>query len=118
MLEVCISSKTDLITVTSDGFETGDVVGVVEPLNIGEDRWIEIRGREIPTELVGGRGGMNDIEIMDVVGEDVIVKVGGVTGGDCGVVVRFRKGSFRMLPKYQNLEQRKTMEKIPSEYSL
>lgn len=36
---------------------------------------------------------------MNVVGEDVIGRVGRIGDGDGGVVERFRNGSFRMLPK-------------------
>lgn len=42
---------------------------------------------------------MDDIRIEDEVGEEVIGEDGGLTAGDGGVVVRFRNGSFRMLPK-------------------
>lgn len=65
--------------MTSGELETEDVSGVVESVKMGEDRGMEIQGREIPTELLGGRGSMHDIGIMDVVGEDVIGKVSGIT---------------------------------------
>lgn len=42
MSKVYISSKTDLMTMTSGGVETEDVVGVVESIKIDEERGIEI----------------------------------------------------------------------------
>lgn len=42
---------------------------------------------------------MDKFGIVDVVGEDVVGKVGGIVGGDYGVVERFKKDSFGMLPK-------------------
>ena len=47
MPDVCISSETDLNIGTSGGFETVDVVGIMESVKIREERGIEIMGSEV-----------------------------------------------------------------------
>lgn len=42
MPRFCISSETDLITGTSGGVETDDVLGLVESIKMGEDRGMVI----------------------------------------------------------------------------
>lgn len=78
--------------MTYGGVETGVIIGGVDSVKIVEVNGMEIWGSEIPTEIFGGRGGIEEIGIVEVMGED-----GGVTGEGGGVVVRFRKVSRKML---------------------
>mgnify|MGYP001556541191 CR=1 FL=1 len=47
MLEVCISSKTDLITGIFGGVETVDVMVIVDSVKIGEERGAKSMGSEV-----------------------------------------------------------------------
>lgn len=95
--EVWISSKMYLIIGTSGGIETDDVVETVESVKMGEERGIHTWGSNVLIELVGGRGWIDVIRIMEVIGEVVIYDVGGVNEGGGRDVVKFRNGFCMML---------------------
>lgn len=79
MPEILVSSKTDLTIGTSGGVDIADVIGGVELVKIVEDRGIMIWESKVPKQLVWGRGGMEVIIIVEVMGEDVVS--GGLNGG-------------------------------------
>lgn len=68
--EALVTSGMDLTIGTSGGVEIEEVVGGVESVKIVEVKGMEIRGSKIPTKIFGRSGGMDDIGMEFMIGDN------------------------------------------------